>query len=92
MDAVRLLLLDQRDNIAVAIADLHAGDVASLDRDEITLRNDVARGHKVALRRLAVGDDIIRYGEAVGAASAAIEVGEHVHVHNVLSKRLPGRS
>ena len=40
-------------------------------------------GHKVALRDIAVGEPIIKYGESIGAASAAIAEGEHVHTHNV---------
>ncbi|WP_067901727.1 UxaA family hydrolase [Nocardia vaccinii] len=89
---VQLLVLDARDNIAIAITDLHVGGVATVGDRTLTVRDNVSRGHKVALVPIRTGADVIRYGETVGVASADIEVGDHVHVHNVLSKRLPGRT
>jgi hypothetical protein len=47
----------------------------------------IALGHKVALVDLAPGDAIVKYGEAIGVASAPIAKGNHVHVHNLASQR-----
>ena len=44
-------------------------------------------GHKVALIDIKEGDTIIKYGEDIGRAKAAIKKGEHLHVHNVKTKR-----
>ena len=44
-------------------------------------------GHKVALRHLAVGDTVIKYGVDIGKVVAPIRAGEHLHVHNVKTKR-----
>ncbi|OUS88537.1 UxaA family hydrolase [Rhodococcus sp. NCIMB 12038] len=90
LNGMKLLLLDGRDNIAVAVTDLHSGEVTTSNDIRLTIRSDVPRGHKVALHPIARGADIIRYGEPVGEATSDIASGEHVHVQNVISKRLPG--
>ncbi|MFI6367739.1 UxaA family hydrolase [Nocardia sp. NPDC050630] len=87
---MKLLLLDDRDNVAIAVTDLRSGEVTSTHDIRLTIGSDVPRGHKVALRAITRGADIIRYGEPVGEATSDIASGEHVHVHNVISKRLPG--
>ena len=53
----------------------------------LTLKNDIPYGHKLALGQIAVGSDIVKYGESLGEATKAITPGEHVHVHNLDSKR-----
>lgn len=90
LDGVQLITLDARDNIAIATADLHVGEVMTLGTASITIRSEVPRGHKVALKHLASGSDVIRYGEIIGATTKDVAIGEHVHVHNLISKRLPG--
>jgi len=48
---------------------------------------DIPIGHKVALRDIKSGDTIWKYGEDIGRAVANIKKGEHLHVHNVKTKR-----
>lgn len=47
----------------------------------------VPLGHKIALKDIKNGDTIIKYGNDIGKAVAAIGKGRHVHVHNVKTKR-----
>ncbi len=54
---------------------------------KIKVRDPIAFGHKFALQRINVGQNIIKYGEVIGKATATIEPGEHVHIHNVESQR-----
>jgi len=49
--------------------------------------SDIPIGHKVALKDLATGDTVIKYGVDIGRVIAPIKAGEHVHVHNVKTKR-----
>jgi len=49
-------------------------------------------GHKVSLAAIPAGGDVVKYGEVIGIATAAIEPGHHVHVQNVRSARLPART
>ena len=84
----KILILDSRDNIAVCLADLSVGEVIEQDDISIKVLNNIPRGHKIASRPIAKDDGIIKYGERMGHATAAIAVGEHVHTHNVLGDRL----
>jgi altronate hydrolase len=71
------------DSVAVALADIPAGATVSLDREHMVVREAVAAGHKLALRHHARGEPVIKYGEAIGRATADIEPGAHVHSHNL---------
>ena len=53
----------------------------------IVLKNDIPYGHKIALCDIELSSDIVKYGESLGEATRAISPGEHVHVHNLDSKR-----
>ena len=53
------------DNVAVALADLAEGTEVSVDNQTVTLRQDVARGHKFALTDIAKGANVIKYGRLV---------------------------
>lgn len=49
--------------------------------------NAIPIGHKIAIRDLSVGASVIKYGVDIGRAVAPIAVGEHLHVHNVKTRR-----
>ena len=49
--------------------------------------SDIPIGHKVALKDLTEGDTVIKYGVDIGRVIAPIKAGEHLHVHNVKTKR-----
>jgi altronate hydrolase len=76
--------LNRSDNIAVARVPLAPGQTICPAGAEIRVREEIPVGHKVALRAIAVGERILRYGQTMGRASRAIEAGEHVHVQNVV--------
>lgn len=84
----KILILDTRDNIAVCLTDIAAGEVISQDGLEITVKNAIPRGHKIATAAIRKEDGIIKYGERMGHATCDIAIGEHVHVHNILGDRL----
>jgi altronate hydrolase len=71
------------DSVATLIDDAHAGEAVTLGDAVLTLAQDVARGHKVAVTALAPGEAVIKYGYPIGHATAAIRPGEHVHAHNL---------
>ncbi len=89
-----LLIHDRRDNVGVVVVEgLTAGTdmlcVVTEDDSErhATCNQDVPIGHKVALQDLAVGDTVIKYGEDIGRVTAPIRKGDHVHTHNLKTKR-----
>ena len=71
------------DDVAVALRDLVAGDSVPVADALITLTSAIPRGHKFALRDLAAGQPVLKYGAPIGRATIAIHTGEHVHSHNV---------
>lgn len=85
------IVIDARDNVAVALRDLKAGsNVHVAVGPEMTsrfLEQDIPAGHKFALLAIGKDEDVIKYGEKIGKASTPISAGEHVHVHNVASQR-----
>jgi altronate dehydratase len=83
-------VLDAADNVAVATVALAAGERIEAGDSAVTLAEPIPVGHKLALRAIAEGAHVCKYGEVIGIAISAIPAGAHVHVHNVLSARLPG--
>ena len=53
----------------------------------LTVNAAVPIGHKVALKDLAAGDTVIKYGEDIGRVVAPAAKGDHVHTHNLKTKR-----
>jgi (2R)-sulfolactate sulfo-lyase subunit alpha len=81
------------DVVGVATSDLRGGDRVtgrSRDRDEevvVSAVDDVPLGHKLALRDIAAGEEVVEYGVAIGIATRDIAAGQHVHVHNLKGQR-----
>jgi altronate dehydratase len=76
--------LHPADDVAIAKVPLTIGTTL-LDEagSAITVRQFVAVGHKLALREIAVGAAVHRYGQVIGFASQPIRPGDHVHLHNL---------
>ena len=71
------------DNIAVARVPLAPGQTIKASTIRVEVRDPVPPGHKVALKPIAAGENVVRYGQVIGTASRDISAGDHVHVHNV---------
>ena len=84
----KVLVLDEKDNIAVCLVEMVIGEVVAQDGLNLTIQNRIPRGHKVATSLITKNEGIIKYGERMGHATTDIKVGEHVHTHNVLGDRL----
>ena len=79
-----LLRLKDDDDVAVALRALAQGtSVRFADGSVVEVRETIPAGHKLALRAIAAGAGIRKYGQVIGRASAPIACGTHVHVHNV---------
>jgi (2R)-sulfolactate sulfo-lyase subunit alpha len=87
------LMHDDVDDVAVVIQDVTTGDdvaVVNLDGKEfgvVKAVQDIPLGHKIALRDMAEGKEVIKYGRAIGAATKDVAKGAHVHTQNVRSIR-----
>ena len=85
------MIIDAKDNVAVAIEPIAKGDAAVYvcEGKEVSLPalEDITIYHKLAPRDIAKGEPVVKYGEHIGIASSDIKAGEHVHVHNVEGHR-----
>src|SRR6266436_1766780 len=71
------------DNVAVAARPLAAGTTMQVNGHAVTLESRVGLGHKLAVRPIAAGEAVLKYGQVIGFAATDIPAGGHVHVHNV---------
>lgn len=79
----RFRRLNPRDDVAVAVDRAPAGSVCTVGDSPVTLVEEVPAGHKVALRPVAAGKPLVKYGYPIGVAKADILPGVWVHTHNV---------
>jgi altronate hydrolase len=84
-----LLHLDRRDDVAVALTTLVPGTAAEAAGRTVVVRDEIPNGHKVALRDMAAGEIVRKYGWPIGILTAGVPAGGHVHSHN-LSTLLSG--
>ncbi|MCL1990830.1 MAG: altronate dehydratase family protein [Defluviitaleaceae bacterium] len=75
--------LHQNDNVVIALKDLKAKTVITVDGQAIQLQEDVDRGHKIAIRDIKENENVIKYGFPIGHATMRIKKGCHGHTHNV---------
>jgi altronate hydrolase len=81
------IVLDPLDNVATALVPLGAGRRIETEGGAVTLAAAIPRGHKFALRAIGAGEPVVKYGQPIGRATAAIAPGEHVHSHNLATQR-----
>lgn len=86
------IVLHPRDNVAITRVRLDAGQLVEANADRIMACTAIPAGHKVALRDIANGAPVYRYGNVIGFATQAIRAGEHVHMHNLGFRELDTRT
>ena len=91
---IHFVVHDENDSVGVVVVEgVKAGQKLNgwiMDQDkslDVTAKSDIPIGHKLAIKPLASGATVIKYGVDIGRAVADIGAGEHLHVHNVKTKR-----
>lgn len=91
---IHCVLHDPNDSVAVVVTEgVKSGQQLTaliLDEDrtiQIPCKADIPLGHKVAMKDMAVGDTVIKYGVDIGKVVAPIRMGDHAHVQNIKTKR-----
>src|SRR3954454_24898320 len=74
--------------VAIARVPLAPGQRIRAGGVDIAANTAVPAGHKIAIRPIAAGQNIVRYGQVMGRASRDIAPGDHVHTHNVAFEEL----
>ena len=94
MSIPHCLVHGPKDTVGVVVVEgLEAGTdmLCLITENDTTFRlkaeSAIPIGHKVALRDMAVGDTVLKYGVDIGRVVAPIKAGEHAHVHNIKTKR-----
>jgi hypothetical protein len=88
----KALILDPKDNVAVALADLDSGDECQVTEDGgaryiFQVTESIPFGHKFALVALNQDDPVYKYGEEIGKMKTPLQKGGWVHVHNMYCDR-----
>jgi (2R)-sulfolactate sulfo-lyase subunit alpha len=94
MEMINFVVHEDGDSVGTIVVEgVKAGATLTgwvMEQDQtITLKtvSDIPIGHKIALKNLTNDDTVIKYGVDIGRTIAPIKVGEHLHVHNVKTKR-----
>lgn len=74
--------INECDNVIIALRDYKKDEVIDLEDKKITLLEDINRGHKIAIKNINKGENVIKYGLPIGYALEDINVGSWVHTHN----------
>ena len=83
-----ILIIHPRDNVAVSLRTLGVGELAVAKGIEgFRAAEEIPASHKIALKDISKGEEIIKYGEIVAVSTRDIKKGEWVHTHNLESKR-----
>ncbi|MGH6959924.1 MAG: UxaA family hydrolase, partial [Dongiaceae bacterium] len=80
LDRPATLRLNPSDPVVVAMRDIAVGETVS---PKVRAAEPITRGHKVAILPVATGEPVRKFGQIIGNATAAIQPGQHVHVHNL---------
>ena len=94
MASTDIIIHDEKDNVGVVVIekitlnqDCNCWIMENDKSVKIQSKNDIQLGHKIAMVDLNEGDTILKYGHDIGKVIKSIKKGEHVHVHNVKTKK-----
>ena len=94
MESTDIIIHDEKDNVGVVVIEKIIPNqeyncwIMENDKSaKIQSINEIPLGHKIAMSDLNEGDTIIKYGHDIGKVVKSIKKGEHVHVHNVKTKK-----
>ena len=89
-----IIIHDEKDNVGVVVIEKITPNqecLAWIMENDKTIKvksiNEIPLGHKIALQDFKKGDTILKYGHDIGKVIAPIKKGDHVHVHNVKTKK-----
>jgi len=92
--AMTAIMLHPDDNVATVIQEIGDGEEVQIISDRgkivkaVTAADSIPQNHKIALQTVKKDADVIKLGEVIGRATQLIRAGDHVHIHNVVSKRV----
>ena len=83
MEQATFLKINPADSVVVCLAAKKKGDIIEVDGKQITVNQDTPAGHKVLIKDVAEGENIIKYGYPIGHARQAMKAGDWVNENNL---------
>jgi len=80
-----VLILNEKDNVAVALKDIPQSSTFNLQNNSIQVQSDIRAGFKISMTQIPQGQNVIKYGHIIGRAIVDIAPGEEVHIKNMKS-------
>ena len=88
LEVAKLLILNSQDTVAMALHEIEPGETQTLPNGKtLVAQGMIPKFHKIALEPINIDDAVIKYGQVIGLATSIILAGDHVHVHNLKSRR-----
>ncbi len=90
---IQFLIHEAADSVGVATVDIETGEKAeglfmdSQEKISIKVLQNIPLGHKIALRDHVTEESVVKYGHDIGRIVANVKKGEHVHIHNLKTRR-----
>lgn len=87
---INAVIINDIDTIVTVTKEISANDDITyiLNGESLTIKatSNIPINHKAAIKNIKKGDEVLKYGERIGYATADIKVGGHVHTNNLSSK------
>jgi altronate dehydratase small subunit len=85
------IMIKGQDNVATALRDIQANEETTVGVGDkakpFVVQEFISYGHKFSVKDIALGENILKYGEVIGRATKEIHAGTHAHIHNIESLR-----
>mgnify|MGYP001815696519 CR=1 FL=1 len=85
------IMIKEQDNVATALRDIEPKEEITVGMGEeakpFIVQEFISYGHKFSVKNIALGENILKYGEVIGRATKEIRAGAHAHIHNIESLR-----
>jgi len=75
--------INEKDSVAVAFTQINAGDCLDASFD-IKVKENIPMAHKIAVKQIEKGEEVLKYGQPIGIATETIPPGSWVHTHNLI--------
>ncbi|MCD7955515.1 MAG: altronate dehydratase family protein [Lachnospiraceae bacterium] len=80
---MKTIQISPLDNVAVALHPVAKGEIIEVEQATVTALEDIPQGHKIAIRPIKNGEDVVKYGFPIGHATEDAVPGTWMHTHNV---------
>ena len=85
------IMIKKQDTVATALRDIKPNEEITVGMGDeakpFVVQEFISFGHKFSVKDIAMGENILKYGEVIGRATKEIRAGAHAHIHNIESLR-----